>query len=147
MKLSNVMTDWVEVVHPDAKLAEAARKMKDLNIGSLPVCDGKKLLGMITDRDITVRAVAGSKDLSRLSVKEVMTPDVVYCFEDQDVEEVAQIMADNQLRRLPVLSREDHQLIGIVALADLAVQVSDESVANNALEGISVPAHPERSGS
>jgi CBS domain-containing protein len=144
MKVNEVMTDWVEVVHPDAKLAEAARKMKDLNVGSLPVCDGKKLLGMITDRDITVRAVAGSKDLSRLSVKEVMTPDVVYCFADQDVEEAAQIMADNQLRRLPVLNRDDHQMVGIVALADLAVEVSDEDVASNALEGISVPAHPNK---
>jgi CBS-domain-containing membrane protein len=73
-----------------------------------------------------------------------MTPDVVYCFDDQDVEEAAQIMADNQLRRLPVLSRADHQLVGIVALADLAVQVSDEEVANSALEGISTPAHPRR---
>ena len=144
MKLNEVMTDWVEVVHPEAKLVEAARKMKDLNIGSLPVCDGKKLLGMITDRDITVRAVAGSQELSRLTVQEVMTPDVVYCFDDQDVEKAAQIMADNQLRRLPVLSRTDHQLVGIVALADLAVQVSDAEVANSALEGISTPAHPKR---
>jgi CBS domain-containing protein len=144
MKLKEVMTGQVEVVHPEAKLAEAARKMKDLNIGSLPVCDGKKVLGMITDRDITVRAVAGGKDLARLTVKEVMTPDVVYCYDDQDVEEAAQVMADNQLRRLPILSREDHQLVGIVALADLAVQVSNEDVANTALEGISVPAHPER---
>ena len=143
MQLKEVMTRGVEVVRPNTGLKQAAEKMKDLDIGALPVSDGKSLIGMLTDRDITVRAVAEGRDPLVTEVKDVMTTDVVYCFEDQDVKEAAQIMADRQIRRLPIIDR-DKRLVGIVSLGDLAVDISDDSVASDALEGISEPAKPKR---
>src|SRR6266576_241805 len=103
MRLREVMTPGVEVIHPDASLAAAAAKMKALNIGVVPVCDGDRLVGMITDRDITLRATATWGDPATTTVGEVMTPEVLWCFEDQDVLEAARVMAEAQTRRLPVL--------------------------------------------
>jgi len=143
MQLKEVMTRGVEVVRPNTGLKQAAEKMKDLDIGALPVSDGKSLIGMLTDRDITVRAVAEGRDPLTTEVQDVMTTDVVYCFEDQDVKEAAQIMADRQIRRLPIIDR-DQRLVGIVSLGDLAVDISDDSVASDALKGISEPAKPKR---
>ena len=131
MQLKDVMTPGVEVIAPEASIYEAAEKMSHLDIGPLPVCDGERLVGMLTDRDITVRAVAAGRDPR-------MTPDVVYGFEDQDVEEAARLMAQYQIRRLPVLNRSK-QLVGMVALGDLAVHAGTQPVAAEVLEQVSEP--------
>jgi CBS domain-containing protein len=143
MKLKDVMTANVEVIRPDAPLQEAAALMKTLDVGSLPVCDGKQLQGMLTDRDITVRATAEGRDPRQTAVREVMTPELIYCFEDQDVKEAAQLMEQRQIRRLPVLNRSK-DLVGIVALGDLAVEMPNEKRVGEVLEGISEPARPQR---
>src|SRR5688500_13378118 len=114
MRVSDVMTRGAECVGPDATLQEAASRMKALDVGSLPVCDNDRITGMVTDRDITIRAVAEGKDPRTARVREVMTPGVHYCFEDQDVAEAARIMKAQQVRRLPVLSR-DKRLVGLVS--------------------------------
>jgi CBS domain-containing protein len=113
--------------------------MKDLDVGPLPVCgDSDRLVGMITDRDITVRGVAEGCDPRTTAVKEVMTPDVVYCFEDQDVQEAARLMQQHQIRGLVVLNR-DKRLTGIVSLGDLAVETGDAGLAGKTVEQVSLP--------
>lgn len=143
MQIKDVMTSNVEVVHPDTTLQDAAKKMKDLDVGSLPVCDGQRLLGTVTDRDITVRAVAEGRNPTTTPVREVMTSGIVYCFEDQDIREVAKLMKEKQIRRLPILNR-DKRLVGIVSLGDLAVDAGDERMAGETLTKVSEPAQPER---
>jgi CBS domain-containing protein len=138
MKVQDVMTTWVETVRPDSPLQAAAERMKTLDVGLLPVCEGDRLVGMISDRDITVRAVAEGYGGAVGNVRDVMTPDVIYCFEDQDVHDAAQLMRDIQIRRLVVLNR-DKQLVGIVSLGDLAVETEDEQLAGETLEKVSLP--------
>jgi CBS domain-containing protein len=137
------MTRDVEVVNPEATVEEAAEKMKALNVGPLPVCDGQRLVGMITDRDITVRAVAAGLGPDRAKVRDVMTPEVVYAFEDQDVREAERLMQEKQIRRLPILDR-DKRLVGIVSLGDLAVDADDPKGTARTLEQISEPSRPKR---
>jgi CBS domain-containing protein len=120
MKLSEIMTRDVIVIQPDDSLQSAAKKMRDLNIGFLPVCDGEDLLGVISDRDITIRALADGMDVNIMLGRDLMTTPPIYCFEDQDVSEAARIMEENQIRRLVVLSREDKRLVGVISLGDLA---------------------------
>jgi len=127
MQIKDVMTRAVEVIDPNATLDEAAAKMKELDIGPLPVCDGDRLQGMITDRDITVRATAEARNPLLTKVHEVMTPDVVYAFEDQDVKDAAELMEEHQIRRLVVLNR-DKRLVGIVSLGDLSVETGASSL-------------------
>jgi CBS domain-containing protein len=136
MQLRDVMTRDVEVVRPESTLAEAARKMKELDVGPIPVCDDNQIIGMITDRDIATRAVAEGRDPKQTQVREVMTEDVVYCFEDQDIDEAARLMRERQVRRLLVLNRS-RELTGIVSLGDLAVDTGDERLAGETLEDIS----------
>ena len=143
MRVSDVMTRNVECVAPDDTIQDAARKMRDLDVGPLPVCDHDRLAGMVTDRDITIRATADGRDPARCRVRDVMTPDVVYCFDDQDVKDAADTMAARQIRRLLVLNR-DQRLIGIVALADLAVDAGSEARPGDALREVSEPAEPRR---
>src|SRR5256714_2145817 len=138
MQLKDVMTPGVEVIAPEASIDEAAEKMRHRDIGRLPVCDGEHLVGMLTDRDITVRAVAAGRDPLTTQVREVMTPDVVYGFEDQEVEDAAHLMAQYQIRRLPVLNRSK-QLVGMVALGDLAVYAGTQPVTAEVLEQVSEP--------
>jgi CBS domain-containing protein len=139
----DVMTRGVEVVNPDATAAEAARKMRDLNVGSLPVCDGQRLLGMVTDRDLSVRAMAEGKDPNSTPVRQVMSPEITWVFEDEPAEMAARTMRTNQIRRLPVLDRTD-KLVGIVALGDLATEVRDDALSGETLEKISEPSNPSR---
>jgi CBS domain-containing protein len=120
MPLKEVMTPGGEVMAPEASISEAAAKMRYLDIGPLPVCDGERLVGMLTDRDITVRAVAAGRDSLTTQGREVMTPDVVYGFDDQEGQDAARLMAQHQMRRFLVLNRRQ-QLVGMVALGDLAV--------------------------
>lgn len=147
MQLQEVMTRHVEVVHPDDTVHEAAAKMKQLDVGPMPVCDGDRLVGMLTDRDITVRATAEGHDPKTVQVREVMTPEIIYCFEDQDVHEAARIMQERQTRRLVVLNR-DKRLVGIVSLGDLAVHTGQQDLADDelgeTLAGVSEPSEPER---
>ena len=143
MRVSEVMTKGAECTRPDATLQEAAGRMKELDIGSLPVCDNDRLIGMVTDRDLTVRATAQGSHPGKTRVRDVMTPEVHWCFEDQDVADAARLMKDKQIRRLPVMNR-DKRLVGIVSLGDLAVDSGDEELAGNTLEAISEPAEPNR---
>ena len=140
MKVNEIITHDPQVIHPETALIEAAQKMKSLDIGMLPVCDGDRLVGVITDRDITVRGVAQGYDPKTARVQEVMTPEVIYCFDDEDVKDVAKKMEKKQVRRLPVLNREK-RLVGIVSLGDLAVRTGKEKLAGEVLEAVSEPAH------
>jgi CBS domain-containing protein len=106
MKISDVMTTGVECLRPADSITRAADRMRELDVGSLPVCgDEDKLVGMITDRDITIRATASACDANATPVRDVMTPNIVYCFEDQNVEDAAKLMEEKQIRRLVVLNR------------------------------------------
>jgi CBS domain-containing protein len=132
------MTHEVVTVSPEALLIDAARLMRDSDIGPLPVCEKGRILGMLTDRDITVRAVASGKDPQSTRVVEVMTPEAVSCLESDDVRRAAEIMQSAQLRRLLVVSR-DGRLAGIVSLGDLALQTGDEELTGETLERVSEP--------
>ncbi len=136
MKISECMTPDVLTVRPDQKLSEVAKLMLDEDIGILPVANADRMLGMITDRDIVVRAVARGLD-AQTPVKEVMSQEVLYCFEDQDVDDVAQNMSDLQVRRLPVVDRRK-RLVGIITTGDLAREVGGEAC-SAALFGVAQP--------
>jgi CBS domain-containing protein len=143
MQVQEVMTCGVETIGPDSTLQDAAQKMKELDVGPLPVCENGHLVGMLTDRDITVRSVAAGQDSRTDMVRDVMTPEFIYCFEDQDVAEAAQLMKQKQVRRLIVLNR-DKQLAGIISLGDLAVDTGDDQLAGTVLQAVSEPATPVR---
>src|SRR2546425_3409478 len=100
MQIKDIMTPNPECIDPGATLLDAARRMRDLDVGPLPVCDNDRLAGMITDRDITIRAVAEGKDLKTTTVREAMSEDIVYGFEDQDIDDAARVMEQKQIRRL-----------------------------------------------
>ena len=137
MQVSELMTRDVECARANDTVQEAAEKMRDLNIGDLPVCgDDDRLVGMLTDRDVTTRAVSEGLDPWTCRVRDVMTPSIIYCHEDQDITEAAQLMKENQIRRLVVLDSNKH-LTGIVSLGDLAVEGGDDKLAGNTLEAVS----------
>jgi CBS domain-containing protein len=135
-KISEVMTGDVKVARPEDSVQQAAAMMADQDVGSLPVCDGERLCGMITDRDIAIRAVATGLGHDT-PVREVMSEEVIWCLEDDDTQEVLGRMADRQIRRIPVIDAH-RKLVGIVALGDLAIE--DEENVDEALRDISLPA-------
>jgi CBS domain-containing protein len=137
MRIREVMTQKVEMITPEAKLQEAAKRMADADIGFLPVGDGERLVGMITDRDIAVRNVAEGKSALQTKVRDVMTKDVLYCFDDEEADHIANNMANLQIRRLPVVNRAK-RLVGVVSLADIALK-HDPHLAGEALEGVCLP--------
>jgi CBS domain-containing protein len=139
MKIADVMTRTVRTTTPDVSIQEAAKLMAELDAGIVPVSDGQRLLGMITDRDIAVRAVAQGKGPDA-KVRDAMTPDVKYCFEDQEVAEVARNMAEIKVQRLPVMDR-DKRLVGIVSLGDIAIH-GDSGDVDMAVSGIKEPGGP-----
>ena len=141
-QVADVMTRDVRVVSPKDSIQRAAQCMDELNVGVVPVCDGSKLLGMVTDRDITVRGVAAGK-MGDTPVTEVMSEHVRWCYEDQDIDEVMDEMRDAQIRRLPVINR-DKKLVGIVSLGDLADRGSDDKRVGETLKDISTPSEPDR---
>lgn len=143
MLIKQVMTRNVEVIRPNTSVEEAATKMKDLDVGSLPVCDGTRMQGMLTDRDITIRVVAAGMDAKQTKASDVMTDEVYYCYDDQDVQEAAGMMKEQQIRRLPIVDR-NKDLVGIVSLGDLAVDADNDAMSGDVLEEISRPAKPER---
>ncbi len=139
------MTRGVETIAPDASLQQAASAMEAMGVGSLPVCDGERLVGAITDRDIVVRGVAAGLSPVDTVVQDCMTPDVAYALEDEEAEEVLERMKVLQIRRLAVLDR-DRKLVGIVSLGDVATEPRAAGLAavGAALEEISEPSRPRK---
>ena len=137
MKITEVMTTNPEMVTPEQPNQEAARRMLDADTGALPVGDGERLLGMVTDRDITVRAVAEGRG-PETPVREVMSEKLLFAWDDQDVDEVAIQMSDAQVRRMPILSRQEERLVGMVSIGDL-VQSDQGEAAGVAVAGTTEP--------
>jgi CBS-domain-containing membrane protein len=140
--IQDVMTRDVQSIAPQETVQRAAQLMDELNVGAIPVLDGDKLVGMITDRDITVRSVAAGQAPGSTQVGDVMSTDVRTCRSDQTVDEVLDQMADVQIRRVPVVD-QSQQVIGIVSLGDMAAKHS--AGIDHTLEEISTPAEPDRS--
>jgi CBS domain-containing protein len=136
MRVSEAMSRDVQVARPQDSIQTVARRMAEINVGSLPVCDGETLQGMITDRDIVVRALAEGRSFET-PVSEVMTSEVQFALADDDLDEAADKMAEAQIRRLPVVD-QDRRLVGILALGDLTGKVKDRT-AGQTLEDISEP--------
>jgi CBS domain-containing protein len=131
MKVSQIMTAHAQCVAPDNTLVEAAGLMRELDVGALPVCEGDRLAGMVTDRDIVLRGVADGRDANTATVREVMSSGIIHVFSDQEVEDVARVMEEKQIRRVAVVNRSK-RLVGIVSLGDLAVN------SNPAFSGIAL---------
>jgi CBS domain-containing protein len=141
MRVSEAMSRDVRLANPGQSIRDVAKAMAEIDAGALPVSDNDRLVGMITDRDIAIRAVAAGKG-PETPVREVMSTDVKYCFEDEELDHVAQNMADIQVRRLPVVNREK-RLVGIVSLGDVALHEGEEA-AGEAVTGVSQPGKPQR---
>lgn len=141
-RVSEIMTRDVMSIAPQETVRRAAQIMDELNVGAIPVCDGERLVGMITDRDITVRATSVGELPEDTEVQEIMSADVKYCFDDEEVDEVMEQMRDAQVRRLPVMDHTTHNLVGIVSLGDLATKHSAQ--VDRTLEEISRPSEPDR---
>ncbi len=135
MLISEIMTKDVEYVGPDESLQNAAARMKALGVGTLPVCENASVVGMLTDRDITVRAVAEGRDPHTTKVRDVMSGELICCYLDQDVEVAAHLMRSQQIRRVLVLDR-DKQLAGIVSLSDLALESQSPKQAGQILQDV-----------
>jgi CBS domain-containing protein len=143
MQVKEVMTRGVQCVSPEDTLQDAATRMQQLDVGPLPVCENDQLVGMITDRDITIRCTAKGVNPWAGHVRDAMTPELFFCFDDQDVRDAAHEMQEHQVRRLVVLDH-DKRMVGIVSLGDLAVDTHDEQLSGSTLEAISQP--PELDG-
>ena len=141
--IQDIMTPDVQTISPQESVRRAAQLMDELNVGSIPVCDGDRLVGMITDRDITVRSTAAGQAPDQTCVADVMSTDVRTCFSNQQVDEVLGQMGDVQIRRVPVIDEQSHQLVGIVSLGDMATKHSAKVDAT--LDEISTPSEPDRS--
>jgi CBS domain-containing protein len=139
MRVSEAMTRDVKICTPGQSIREAAKTMAEIDAGAMPVGENDRLIGMITDRDIAIRGVAQGKGPDT-PVREVMTVDVKYCYDDEDLEHVAQNMGDIKVRRLPVVNREK-RLVGIVALADLA-RAEDRQTVAKTVKKVSKPGGP-----
>ena len=142
MQVKDIMTRNMETVRRDTSVSDAAEKMRGYDIGILPVCDGDKLVGVVTDRDITVRATANKLHPELVRCQDVMTPNVVFCFDDQEVAEAGTIMQDNKIRRLPVVNRQ-RNLVGIIAIGDIALGTGDTKLVGVSVEEVSVPDVPK----
>ncbi len=139
MLVSEVMTRDVKIADPEMSIGAAAKTMEDIDSGFLPVGENDRLVGAITDRDIAIRAVGHGMG-PETKVRDVMSKDVKYCFEDEDISGVSANMADVQVRRLPVVNR-DKRLVGVLSLGDLAIETATQHEAEQALSGISEPSH------
>jgi CBS domain-containing protein len=126
MPIRDLMTKPVKVVRPDETIRNAARKMGDAGIGFIPVCSGDRLVGVITDRDLAVRAVAEALDANQTRVEELMTDEIVYCFDDDDVATTAAMMKQKKIRRILIVDRQK-RLVGVVSIGDLAREAREES--------------------
>ena len=144
IQVADVMTRGVHCLSPTDNLQLAAQAMDELNVGAIPVCENNRIVGMVTDRDVTVRGVAQGRVPGRTPLSEVMSEQVETCYEDDELEDAALKMQDVQVRRIPVLDH-DEQLIGILSLGDLATR-GDIDQASAALCEISEPSAPDRFG-
>lgn len=135
--IQDVMTREVKSISPDETVRRAAELMNEFNVGSIPVCDGNKLVGMITDRDITIRSTAAGQNPGSTRVGDVMSTDVRTCYATQSVDEVLEEMGDVQIRRVPVVDQASHTLVGIVSLGDMALKHAAST--DKALGEISAP--------
>ena len=129
MKVKEIMTKEVEVIHPDDTLQIAAQKMANRDIGFLPVLEADQLVGVITDRDLVLRGVAQGLNSTAMLGRELMTSPVIYCFEDQDVKDAVKLMEESQIRRLVILSRSEKRPVGVVSLGDLALNSKPDTSA------------------
>lgn len=136
IKVEEIETRHPQVISPDASLLQAAKIMRDCNVGMLPVCDGDQLIGALTDRDITIRATAQGRNPKTTKVRDAMTPEALCCYEEQDIQEAARLMEEKQVRRLPVKDQKQ-RLVGIVSLGDLAVRNRNDRLSGEVLERIS----------
>ena len=138
MQLKDIMTADPLILSPETALREAAQKMRELDSGVMPIGENDRLVGMLTDRDITVRATADGKDPNTTPVRDVMSSEVIYCFEDDDLDAAARKMEEHQIRRLIVLNR-DKRLVGIASLGDLAVHAPSDRLPGEVTEAVSEP--------
>lgn len=139
--VADIMTADVASVSPQENIRRVAEMMKELDVGSIPVCDGDRVIGMVTDRDIAIRTVAEGESPEQVQVKDIMSVNVITCFDNQPVDEMMEEMRDEQVRRIPVLDHQTHRLVGIVSLGDLATKHSAE--VDRTLYEISTPAEPD----
>lgn len=143
MLVKEIMTMGIETIDSDMNVCDAAKKMKSLGIGSLPVQQGNQIVGIISKKDIVNRCIAEECDPQSMEISEIMTKEIATCWEDETIEEAAAILEQNQLHRLLVMSNENEP-VGIVSLGDMAVKAHDEHLAWEVLERISEPAMPDR---
>lgn len=141
MQVQEIMTRNAGIVHPNATLKDTARRMRAEDIGAMPVGENDRLIGMVTDRDIVMRGVADEKSPTYTTVRQVMSQHIYYCFEDDDLDRAADIMAEHQVHRLPVLDR-NKRLVGMLATADLAR--AETRAITKAMKGISKPSDGPR---
>lgn len=127
MKVKEVMTREVEFIQPNDSLQTAAQKMRDRDVGFLPVYEGDELVGVVTDRDIVIRGIVGGMNPDAILGREMVTSPVIYCFDDQDADDAARLMRQNQVRRLIVLDRNNNRPVGVVSLGDLAGTVNEKT--------------------
>lgn len=142
--VADIMTRQVRTLRPDDTVVQAAQAMDELNVGVIPICDGEKLVGMVTDRDIVVRGVAGAGEVKTMKLADVMSGHVRCAREGDDVDQVLAEMAEAQIRRLPVVDARQH-LVGIISLGDIASKTAEEDAdVGTSLGEISSPAAPDR---
>jgi CBS domain-containing protein len=139
MKVREIMSTHVQRISSSAMVSEAAERMRIFDIGALPVLEEDKVVGMLTDRDIVIRAVAAGLDPKMTVIKDVFTPNVLCCFQEDDIETAARIMEDNQVRRLVVLG-DDNTVVGMLSLGDLALKTKINHLAYEILERVCEPA-------
>jgi CBS domain-containing protein len=125
MKVKNAMHKGAEWVAPDTPVAQIAKKMKELDVGSLPVGENDRLIGMVTDRDITCRAVANGRDISKVTARDVMTRGIFYCRDSEELDDALRIMESRKIRRLPVID-EKKRMVGMLSLGDVSHAASHE---------------------
>ena len=142
MQVKDIMTRNIETARRDTLATDAAARMRNHDIGILPVCNGAQLVGVVTDRDIVVRATANKLHPELVRCQDVMTPNVVFCFEDQDVDDAGKIMQDHKIRRLPVVNRQ-RSLVGIISIGDIAIATGDAKFVGVTVQEISAPDAPK----
>lgn len=140
MQIKDVMTKSPLCISPDESIRQAARRMKENDVGVMPVCSDDRLVGMLTDRDLAVRGVAEGCVPEDTTVREIMTPSIVWCYDDEDIEAAIDKMEERRIRRLLILNRAK-RLVGILSLGDISTRVRDERLCAEVLERVSEPSH------
>jgi len=136
MRVGEIMTEGIRIAEPDEKIVHAAKKMRTQNIGALPVVERGKLIGMLTDRDIVIRAIGANKDLSTTNVRDVMSEECFWCAENEELDDAVRIMEQNKVRRLPVMS-DERDVVGMLSLEDIAVH-APASLTGEVLKAVAI---------